>query len=432
MIEIFFILLSAFFFIIIFTFPVNYFKNRNVLLNSQLNFFDILSINVILHSNFLLIFSFFSVNLNLIFFLYIFLGLFFLSFNFKQYLNYFHKNKIILFLFLIVLYSLFFSIAQSSLLTWDGAAHWLFKANNFYQGGEFKNLNDLPFNYYPHLGTYVWAFFWKNSFLQIEYYGRFFFIFIFLISIFSLGQQLNNSFSKFEKIFIISSLGYLSTNFFLFGGYQEYLIFFLLFSFSRFLFLALSQKVGFNILITILLLLTSHLILWTKQEGFFYYIFLNLIFLIHAKSKLSYKIFYFIFCLFFFSIFLFVKIHFFESLKFNENLVHPALFDNLNLIVLLKKIILISKYVLISFVKYPIWILIIFSSLILFIKYKFFNKFSYLYTFAVLSFSFIYLIYIQMSNDLVWSLPLTLSRLIFQISGFFIFLIIEFLNRLKR
>ena len=311
MIEIFFILLSAFFFIIIFTFPINYFKSRNVLLNSQLNFFDILSINVILHSNFLLIFSFFTVNLNLIFFLYIFLGLFFLSFNFKQYLNYFHKNKIILFLFLIVLYSLFFSIAQSSLLTWDGAAHWLFKANNFYQGGEFKNLNDLPFNYYPHLGTYVWAFFWKNSFLQIEYYGRFFFIFIFLISIFSLGQQLNNSFSKFEKIFIIFSLGYLSTNFFLFGGYQEYLVFFLLFSFSRFLFLALSQKVGFNILITILLLLTSHLILWTKQEGFFYYIFLNLIFLIHAKSKLSHKVFYFIFCSIFFFYFFICKDSFF-------------------------------------------------------------------------------------------------------------------------
>jgi hypothetical protein len=101
----------------------------------------------------------------------------------------------------------------------------MFKVQNYYQGGHYKNLFNVPFNHYPHLGSYIWAFFWKNSFLQLEYFGRFFYVFIFLVAIFSLVEQLNLTFSLIERLLFILFICYLSTNYFLFGGYQEYLLF---------------------------------------------------------------------------------------------------------------------------------------------------------------------------------------------------------------
>jgi hypothetical protein len=296
-----------------------------------------------------------------------------------------------------------------SILTWDGAGHWLYKTQNFYQGNEFKNLVNLPMNYYPHLGSYVWAFFWKNSFLQLEYFGRFFYIFVFVVSIFSLGQQLNKNFSTEVKLLITFVLTALSTNIFLFGGYQEYLIFFIFFVFSRFFFLLQENNKSFNFIV-ILILLTANLVLWVKQEGFFYFIFLNLVIFFHLKSNIYQRFIYVIFSLFFLIFFIFIKIHFFESLRFNENIIHSNLIDNLNFIIFFKKIILIIKYLLISFIKYPIWIIIIFSSIILFFKYKFFNRFLFLYSFGLLSFLLIFSIYLQTKLDITVLLPLTLNR----------------------
>ena len=430
MIEIFSIFISLFTFILISIFPINYFNNKNIFAGHKINFFDTLSINLILFLNLLLIFSFFSLDLRVIFLFYILICILFFLFNFNNYIFFFKKNKTYFFLFFLINFFLFLSIAQISILTWDGAAHWFFKAQNFYQGGEYKNLANLPMNYYPHLGSYVWAFFWKNSFLKIEYFGRFFFIFIFIVSIFSLGQQLNKNFSILEKLIITFFLIALSTNIFLFGGYQEYLIFFILFVFSR-LFFLLQKNGQFSNFIMTLLLLTNNLLLWVKQEGFFYYIFLNLIFIFHLKNKFYYRFYYSVISLLFLLIFICIKIYFFGSFRFNENIIHPNLFDNYNVIILFNKIIMIMKYILISFFKYPIWIIIILSSIILFFKYNFFSKFYFLYTFAFLSFLLIFFIYIQTKEDLSWLLPLTLNRLIFPISGFYAFLIVQLLNKFK-
>ena len=430
MIEIFSIFLSLLTFLLISIFPINYFQYKKILIGYQINFFDSLAINLILFLNLLLIFSFFSLNLSIIFLFYILICFFFFCLSFKYYLPFFIKNKVTFFLFFLILFFLFVKIAEMSILTWDGAGHWLYKTQNFYQGNEFKNLVNLPMNYYPHLGSYVWAFFWKNSFLQLEYFGRFFYIFVFVVSIFSLGQQLNKNFSTEVKLLITFVLTALSTNIFLFGGYQEYLIFFIFFVFSRFFFLLQKNNKSFSFIV-ILILLTANLVLWVKQEGFFYFIFMNLVIFFHLKSNIYQRFIYVIFSLFFLIFFIFIKIHFFESLRFNENIIHSNLIDNLNFIIFFKKIILITKYLLISFLKYPIWIIIIFSSIILFFKYKFFNRFLFLYSFGLLSFLLIFSIYLQTKLDITVLLPLTVNRLIFPISGFFIFIIIQLLNKIK-
>ena len=421
MLEIFSILLSIISFIVIFSFPLNYYNYNKIIFSYQLNIFDTILINLILNLNFLLFLSFFSLNLNIIFIIYILIGFLLVLFNLKKYLQFFKKNFFLISFFVLILFCLFINIAQSAILTWDGAAHWFFKAQNFYQGGEYKNLKDLPFDYYPHLGSYIWAFFWKNSLSQIEYSGRFFYIFIFLVSMFSLAQQLNDKFSNIEKALLTFLIIYLSTNLFLLGGYQEYLIFFVFFSFSRLFFLSQSlKKDSRNDVTPFFLLLVSHLVLWTKQEGFFYYIILNLIFLIHYKKNLYYKFSYLIVSFVLLLIFIYIKSHFFGSLKFNENIIHPDLINNFNLSILSKKIFLILKYILISFLKYPIWILIILSSIILFTKHNFFYKNIFLYTFFFFSFSLVFLIFLQTTYDIEWLLPLTLNIIVFPISGFFI------------
>ena len=87
-------------------------------------------------------------------------------------------------------------------MNWDGVANWFYKVQNFYQGGSIDKLNNVPLNHYPHLGSYIWAFFWKNSFLNYEYFGRFFYVFFFLIIIFSIISS-QKEFTDIEKFFLI-------------------------------------------------------------------------------------------------------------------------------------------------------------------------------------------------------------------------------------
>ena len=431
MIELFFILLNPLIYFIIFSYPINIFNKSFFIKNNNFSLFDCLLFNIVIHLNFFLLFSFFKFKLKFIFFVDIALGLSFIIYYRNNYCYYLKKNIQRLFFFIIACFSLFVLISHNPILSWDGIAHWYLKARNFYQDGSYHNLYNLPYNYYPHLGPYVWAYFWKNSFLDLEYFGRFFFIFIFLVSIFSASEQLSSKFSDLQRNIITLFLIYLTTNLFLFGGYQEYLLFFIFYTFVRFYRISFfSNPKEINIFL-IFLLLSSNLILWSKQEGFFYYIILNLILIFHYKNNVlknkSYTILFFLFL----SFFVYIKIYFLGSLKFNENIINYELINNLNILVLFKKILLISKYIIISFLKYPIWIPIIISSLILSYEYKFFDKNKFLISFFILSIGLVFIIYLQTTMDLIWILPLTLSRLIFPISGFFIFIIIELFNKKK-
>jgi hypothetical protein len=439
MTEIISIFLSIIVLLMIFSFPLPLTSINRI---KSINIYDVLLVNIVIHSNVFLILSFFPLNTNFIFFIYITLSIcFFILFR-KINFIYLRYNFLAIFFFIISLYCIFINIAQSSILSWDGAAHWLYKAQNFFQETEYKNLINLPFNNYPHLGSYIWAFFWKNSLIQIEYFGRFFFVFLLLSCCFSLGQQLDEKFSNFEKILISLLFTYLSTNFFLLGGYQEYFLFFIFFVFGRFFLLYQSNpKFMKKKYLIILILLTLNLFLWTKQEGFFYFILLTAVFLFHIKSHLHYKFLYFCFSLFLVFVFAKIKIFFFGNVTFNENVNINELFKNLFLLIteylfnysfyeIFYKILVITKYVLISFIKYPIWITIILSTAILIIKYKFFKN-NFFISYFFLHLALIYLVYFK-HNDINTLIPLTLSRLIFPISGLYIFLIVILLNKLKR
>lgn len=174
MVEIFFSFLSIFVFLLIFSYPINVFNYNIFFKGVKFNIFDTILLNVVFHLNILLFLSFFSLDLNKIFIVHILVGILFFIFYYKNYSIFIKKELFLVIFFLINCYCLFIAIVSNPTLGWDGVAHWFFKVQTYFQDGNFKNLKNLPYDYYPHLGTYVWAYFWKNSFLQFEYYGRFF------------------------------------------------------------------------------------------------------------------------------------------------------------------------------------------------------------------------------------------------------------------
>jgi hypothetical protein len=431
MLELLNIFLSIFFFLIIFSYPVNIFNYKTIFISIKLKFFDLILLNVTFHLFFLLCLSFFKTNFSIIFFLDIILSLIFFLFNFRRYYLFLKKNLIIFILFIILCFSFFVTIAYNPLLSWDGFVHWIFKALNFYQGEGYSNLKNVPFSYYPHLGSFVWFYFWQGSVLQLEYFGRFFYPFLMLVTIFSIFDYLNDNYTISEKILLIIFFSFFCKDNFLFGGYQEYLVFVLLYIFAKFFILSNRCNVFLekNIL-GLILLISNFLILWTKQEGFFYYLILNFIFILHSNNITRLKIVYFLFSLLLMLIYLILKIHFLGELNFNEPFLREDLLINFYPNVFLYKFLIITKYIFISFIKYPIWILIIFSIIYL-NKKNYFYKNKFYLTFFFSTFILFYAIYFQTRMDISDLLPKTLSRLIFQISGFLLPLFIVFLNDLK-
>ena len=175
MIEIISIFTSLISFSLISNFPVNNFLIRKFS-SISFSFSEVLLINIFFNCNLLLLLSFFHIDLNLIFFLLVIPSIILTILFYKQYLRLLKKNIYLVILFLVIYYSISILVIRKAHLEWDGLEHWIFKSTVYFNGGEYKDLAGLPFDYYPHLGAYLWAFFWKNSILQLEYSGMLFFI----------------------------------------------------------------------------------------------------------------------------------------------------------------------------------------------------------------------------------------------------------------
>ena len=169
---------------IIFSFPLHNIYLKKKLSLAKLNLFEIYSLNIIIILTFFLIFSFFGISLDFIFFSILFLSL----------INFFYIDWKVFFdnFYLLIFFSLFYlvfsvEISTYPYLEWDAAVNWIFKTLNFKNNYSFQNLENVPgLLGYPHLGTYLWAFFWEVSFIDHEYTGRLSFIFIYLLIFFSL------------------------------------------------------------------------------------------------------------------------------------------------------------------------------------------------------------------------------------------------------
>jgi len=432
-------LISIFFsFLILFSFslfPLKINIRNDTNFSNYKSVYDILLLNLFINIFIILLISFTNFSYSNYFLLIISASIIFNLYNFlkiKKYFNFLKDNIFIFFVLLNFIIAIY--LIANPILAWDGLENWYFKAQNFFYNYNFFDLKGLKGNnnYYPHLGTLIWGFFWKNSLLEYEYLGRLFFIYIFLLSIFSICDLINKSFQF--KIIILSLITLLCFDDFLFRGYQEILLFSFFIFISKNFYYYVADKKTVNLFICFICL---NLIPWIKHEGFlFVLVFTFSIFFIFKYLPKKFEIFLFIvssWILIIFKNYIFYK-------YLDLNFVHGGgnkLFGGLDLLYEFSYLFFIGF--IISIIKYKIWVLILISLYFLSktkltninetIFYKFLNINLILY--LLLLVGIYYNFYTNSELDFNWWIDTTLDRLLYSISGMFVIMVIISINRLK-
>jgi hypothetical protein len=433
MTEIFSIIAQLIMFFFITLFPVNNISTPSLYKSLGKSNFFCIPVNILILLFIFLICSFFSINLRYVFF-FIFVTYLLIFFNnfYKICNEILKKENLSLKLFFIAInLFLFFDLAYNLEIGWDGLAIWIFKANNFYNGHSYFNLfeQEISYKQYPHLGSYTWAFFWKNSLIEKEYFGRLFYQYIYVVSVFVIANSIK-IFSNLKIIVTIFCLILLSQDYDnTLQGYQDYLLFSLLIFAGKLIQTITSRSNSNNLLLNIFFLLSVLIIPWIKNEGVFYSIFLVFLFFLSKTTYLMKFIFAFLVILNIGSHAFIIKfIYKMESLyQFSFNTV-LLLFKNFDISNLLIKISYIFLYLFHGFIKYPITILYLLGIffVIMYKKISYQNK-IFLF-FFIMQFFFIFGIYILTNQDLVWHLQTSVKRLILQTSGFYLFISIWVIN----
>lgn len=433
MIELISIIFTFFSFILFSIFPFQILYSQKVIFNYNYNNYDILFLNLIVNISILLVLSFTKIDYFYYFIMFSTISLISNFYFLIQKKSYFKKYFNINFIFFILLnIFIFIYLAQDPTLSWDSQKNWFYKAQSFFYNYNFFDLSDMEgVNYYPHLGTFLWGFFWKNSILQYEYFGRLIYIYIFLLSIFSICDLLKKS--ENIKIILVSILLLICFDNFLFRGYQEVLIFSLLiFSTKNFYNYILSQNKKFLLISFICI----NLLPWIKNEGYLFLIVFNFSLLFLGLGFLKKKeVIYFI--LSSLILLIFKKYLFFRYLGID--LFHGGTLDLvINLNILFEYIYFITLGFIIAIFKYKVWLFILLSIFYLNKKNKNFFKDLKIIKFLKINF-FLYLIlvlgiyfsYVNHIYGLSWWIDNSLDRIIYQISGFFIIYIILAVNYIK-
>ena len=164
---------------------------------------------------------------------------------------------------------------------------WFLKTINFYQDNSLLNLEKIPATDYPHLGSYIWSFFWRFPFGSYEYLGRIFYVFLYIISIFYFCEIFKSN--ETYKL-ILSSLVILTTfDIELFNGNQEIIIFSLMLIAAKLSYELVSKKIKNPNSHIIFLLLSFNAALWIKNEGLFLLGFIFVYNLVFWKFKFQTK-----------------------------------------------------------------------------------------------------------------------------------------------
>ena len=376
----------------------------------QFSLIEKYSLNILITFIFFLLISFVNLNYEFIIYFLILLNLFsFLNIKKNFFKDNYNKD------FFIIIFALTFiisiSIVSNLKLEWDGH-FWYLKALNFYENYNFFNLKNVSHNTgYPHLGGFIWGLFWKISILNNEFFGRMIYVFLYVISILLVAENVTKKFNI--KVLVILTLLFFTFDKFLFGGYQEYLLFSLIIIIFNFINKINLKKLNYFNLFFIIF--SSYLLVWSKNEGIFYLIAIMLYVTYFQPLSKKLILIFAIIALFLLRMFLFSKItgeYSITRLSFDVSYFESF---NFNLSYYLVKIFIISKHILIAFFKYPIWLLLIFS---FFLKKMDTKEFHIIY-FAFFATIFLYAIFLNTTQDLVWHLSVTLDRVLFQLSGFF-------------
>tara|TARA_B100000787_G_C16177945_1_gene290097 strand:+ start:243 stop:1565 length:1323 start_codon:yes stop_codon:yes gene_type:complete len=434
MIEIIGILIQLIIFLVIFSFPFTpkLLNNSFGLKNNTLNYIDAHAVNIIFFILLATIFSFTNFDLKILFKLHIITGLIFLIINIKKIKLNIDKSKLFNFLiFSIVVISVFFVLALNLKLEWDGH-HWIEKTVIFFNGlsiQELKNVRIHPM--YPHTGSYIWAYFWKNSLLELEYVGRYFQVYFYILSIFLCVNLLKTK-DDISKILFILFLLLITFEPYLLAGYQEYLIFSSLIVASRFIaLLNFNNQKDYKLILLVISILYT--LCWFKDEGIIYYIVFSVLLILFLNYSLKKKLLLLIFITSLLVLQYYLQKYLIGIYDFPQvTPINDVFKDIMNIDILLTKTYKIILHTLISFIKYPMWLIVLVSFLIIILISKKIDKiFTYYSCCLILNMGFIFAIFFSFKTfDLM--LKVSLDRLLFQTSGFYIIFLFIFLNKMKQ
>ena len=408
---------------------VNNKKNLDIINRLEIglvfNLFLLLILSFILRSGsnliYYLLISFFLIN-----FIFLLKDLF-IDYKFKKL-----KINFIFLLFIILFFIFSIELSNNLKLGWDAQNYWLAKKLVFTNGGDFFDLKDTLRDDYPYLGSFVWHIYGKFSLLKYEYFGRLFYVYLFLLSIFSIASIVKTR--VFEKLILIFILIFLIYKVELFNGYQEILNFSLLIFLTKIFHEILTQKLPIkdfnNKFIYLFVLINS--IIWIKSEStFIVVIFLLSIFLlkeIDKKIKIMMILVFMLLLLSKYYIFNFIGLSH-EIQKGNyEYFQISNFFDFINF----SRAILIIKYMFFYSLDNIIFILT-FVLLMIMTRYDKKNIFVLPFLFMfILGFGFFISAFLLSSFPLKWVLWVSMDRIIFETSGLYIILVPLFYDFLKR
>ncbi len=387
--------------------------------------FDYYILNLFIILNLILLVSLFNFDIQ---FTIIIISIYFILVNiFNFSFKIISKSIYSLLILIIIFYVLSTYIVANPDLGWDGKFHWYKKALNFFQNMGFENLSNLPKYEYPHFGVYLWALFWSINPLNFEYFGRLFYLFLYLLSIFSIVDLINN---KNLKLILFITLSLITFNFDHFTGNQDILVFSLIVFLSRYLYL-ICEKREETLFNFILFILINNIILWTKYECIVYVISSYSILLIYKLFKKDYKYFLLIFLSFLFTLILKLSISELYQINLNASFQFSGEYDLFKLFdinLFFYKFYVILKYYLFSMFKNPV-ILIGYISLTLILLQKINISWINVFLFILFNLSSFLIFYI-IQIDFEWHVAYGIDRYILQYSGFSILFLVVFLNKI--
>jgi hypothetical protein len=182
----------------------------------------------------------------------------------------------------------------------------------------------------------------------------------------------------------------------------------------------------------ILFHISSHLLLWTKQEGTFWSIILVAI-LIFFKRGLFNKLVHFFILLLSLSSFLILKYYFYKTIALAYNLSINDALSSITFKNIIFNLSTVTYYLIVSFFKYPVWLLIItFFTIVKVSKYEL-KTYKIFLLFLLLNITFLYLLMMHFAltnekNLFELVLRVSFDRIVLQSSGFYVVLLILILN----
>ncbi len=338
------------------------------------------------------------------------------------------ENLNLIFIFVVTL-SLAVWVANNFQLGWDPQFFWYPKALNFFYDQNISNLVNINRPEYPYLGSLIWAIYSKISLIEYEYFGRIYYIYFYVLSVFFISEILNQK--NIFRIVCALLLILLSFKFSLFSGYQEILIFSIFAIISKYYYSIVYEKnMNLNIFVLSILLFS---LLWIKNEAVLFALAFVITLVLSKKFNLNFKVKFFLLFIFF----IIIRLLIFNYYNFEQAL-QPGNYNNLNIFsgefINLPRTLLILKFFAFGIFDNLILLASIIALFILFMVNKKQRTMLYSYNiFLVLCFSIIFIAYLFSSMPLEWHLKVSISRLLNEISGYFSILIILLANQnLKR